>query len=140
MSFANGLLPGRANGRIILSQIFWRKLTVCGWRARSVTAHGTKSECRQLFALIIVPQSVIIDSSGLVALLDPCDQHHRWSRTAVAEMPLPWLTCEAGACEAFFLLTGPEANRLTRILRDGRLQITSPFGGDVQSVLDLMDK
>jgi predicted nucleic acid-binding protein len=87
-----------------------------------------------------VPQSVIIDTSGLVALLDPRDQHHGWSRTAVANLSLPWLICEAIASEAFFLLTGPEAKRLARILRDGRLQITCAFGADMKSILDLMDK
>jgi predicted nucleic acid-binding protein len=87
-----------------------------------------------------VPRSVIIDTSGLVALLDPRDEHHKWSRTAVADLSLPWLTCEAVASEAFFLLTGPEADRLTRILRDERLRITSPLGEDVESVLDLMEK
>ena len=87
-----------------------------------------------------MPQSVIIDTSGLVALLDPRDEHHKWSRTAVANLSLPWLTCEAVASEAFFLLKGPEADRLTRILRDDRLRITCPLGEDVGSVLDLMEK
>jgi predicted nucleic acid-binding protein len=87
-----------------------------------------------------VPQSVIIDTSGLVALLDPRDQHHKWSRSAVADLSLPWLTCEAVATEAFFLLTGVEADRLMRILRDDRLQMTSALVEDVSSVLDLMQK
>lgn len=87
-----------------------------------------------------MPQSVIIDTSGLVALLDPRDEHHKWSRTAVADLSLPWITCEAVASEAFFLLTGREADRLTRILRDDRLRITSPLGENVESVLDLMEK
>ena len=69
-----------------------------------------------------MPQSVIIDSRALVALLDPRDQHHAWSRTAVANLPLPWLTCEAVAVETFFLLARPEAARLVRLLNDGRLR------------------
>jgi predicted nucleic acid-binding protein len=87
-----------------------------------------------------VPQSVIIDTSGLVALLDPRDEHHKWSRTAVADLSLPWLTCEAVASEAFFLLTGAEGDRLARLLRDDRLQVNSALGKDVGSVLNLMNK
>jgi predicted nucleic acid-binding protein len=58
----------------------------------------------------------------------------------VADLSLPWLTCEAVATEAFFLLTGVEADRLMRILRDDRLQMTSALVEDVSSVLDLMQK
>jgi predicted nucleic acid-binding protein len=87
-----------------------------------------------------VPQSVIIDSSGLVALLDPRDQHHIWSRTAVANLPLPWLTCEAVVVEALFLLARPEGARLTRLLRDGRLRVVYGLRDEGKPVLDLMDK
>jgi len=87
-----------------------------------------------------VPQSVIIDSSVLVALLDPRDQHHTWSRTAVADLPLPWLTCEAVVVETFFLLAPPEADRLARLLRDGRLRVVYGLRDEVERVLDLKDK
>ena len=70
-----------------------------------------------------MPQSVITDSSVLVALLDPREQHHAWARAAVAGLPLPWLTCEAAVAEAFFLLGRTEAARLSRLLRDGRLRV-----------------
>ena len=87
-----------------------------------------------------MPQSVIIDSSVLVALLDPRDQHHTWSRTAVADLPLPWLTCEAVVVETFFLLAPPEADRLARLLRDGRLRVVYGLRDEVERVLDLKDK
>jgi predicted nucleic acid-binding protein len=87
-----------------------------------------------------VPRSVIIDSSALVALLDPRDQHHAWSRAVVADLPLPWLTCEAVVVEALFLLARPEAARLCRLLRDGRLRVVSGLRDETGPVLDLMDK
>jgi predicted nucleic acid-binding protein len=87
-----------------------------------------------------VPQSVIIDSSALVALLDPRDQHHTWSRTAVADLPLPWLTCEAVVVETFFLLARPEAVRLARLLSDGRLRVAYGLRDEGKPVFDLMDK
>ncbi len=87
-----------------------------------------------------MPQSVLFDSSALVALLDPREEHHAWSRTAVANLPLPWLTCEAVIVEAFFLLGRVEAARLARLLRDGRLRVVSGLGGELEPVLSLMDK
>lgn len=83
---------------------------------------------------------MIIDSSALVALLDPRDQHHRWARTAVADLPLPWLTCEAVVVETLFLLARPDAERLCRLLRDGRLRVAYGLRDEVQPVLDLKDK
>lgn len=87
-----------------------------------------------------MPQSVIIDSSALVALLDPRDQHHAWSRAAVADLPLPWLTCEAAVVETFFLLARPEAVRLARLLNDGRLRVAYGLRDEGKPVLGLMDK
>ena len=87
-----------------------------------------------------MPQSVIFDSSALVALLDARDEHHVWSRAAVANLPLPWLTCEAVAAETFFLLAQPQATRLSRLLRDGRLRVVCGLHDDCNAVLDLMDK
>ena len=85
-------------------------------------------------------QSVIIDSSALVALLDDRDEHHAWSRQAVANLGLPWQTCEAVAGEAFFLLDRSGAGYLKRLLRDGRLQVTYGLADEPVQVLDLMDK
>jgi predicted nucleic acid-binding protein len=87
-----------------------------------------------------MPQSVIIDSCALVALLDPRDQHHTWSRSAVANLSLPWLTCEGVVVETFFLLARHESVRLSRLLRDGRLRLTYGLRDEGKPVLDLMDK
>lgn len=90
--------------------------------------------------LITVPQSVIIDSSALVALLDPRDQYHAWSRATVAELLLPWVTCEAVVVETLFLLAQPEAVRLGRLLRDGRLRVAYSLRDEIKPAFDLMDK
>jgi uncharacterized protein len=87
-----------------------------------------------------VPPSVIIDSSALVALLDPRDQHHRWARVAVMDLPLPWLTCEAVVVETFFLLARPEAVRLARLLGDGRLRVAYGVRDEGKPVFELMEK
>lgn len=87
-----------------------------------------------------MPQSVIIDSSALVALLDPRDQHHAWSRVAAANLRLPWLTCEAVAVETRFLLARTEAARFCRLLRDGRLRVAYGLRDETKPALDLMDK
>ena len=63
-----------------------------------------------------------------------------WSRAAVADLPLPWLTCEAVAVETFFLLAQPEAARLSRLLRDGRLRVAYGLREECETVLNLMDK
>lgn len=87
-----------------------------------------------------MPQSVIIDSSALVALLDPHEQHHHWAVAVVADLPLPWLTCEAVVVETFFLLARPEAARLARLLGDGRLRVAYGLRDEGKPVFELMDK
>ena len=87
-----------------------------------------------------MPQSVIIDSSALVALLDPRDQHHRWARTAVANLSPPWLTCEAVVVEAFFLLAQAGAARLVLLLGDGRLRVAYGVRDEGKPVFELMAK
>jgi len=59
---------------------------------------------------------------------------------AVANLSLPWLTCEAVVIETLFLLARPEAVRLCRLLRDGRLRVVYSLRDEVAPVLDLMDK
>lgn len=75
-----------------------------------------------------------------MALLDPRDQHHRWARVVVTDLPLPWLTCEAVVVETFFLLARPEAARLVRLLGDGRLRVAYGVRDEGKPVFELMDK
>jgi predicted nucleic acid-binding protein len=87
-----------------------------------------------------VPQSVIFDSSALVALLDARDQNHRWTRSSFVGLPLPWVTCEAVIVEAFFLLGQPQSVHLLRLLRDGRLRVVYGIRDEGKPVFDLMSK
>lgn len=87
-----------------------------------------------------MPQSVITDSSALVALLDSRDQHHWWARAAVANLPLPWFTCEAVVVETLFLLERAAAGHLCRLLKDGRLRVAYGLRDECGPVFDLMDK
>ncbi len=75
-----------------------------------------------------------------MALLDPAEQHHLWARTAVADLAVPWFTCDAVVVESFFLLQQPATNRLARLLRDGRLRIAYGLRDEVAAVLQLMEK
>lgn len=99
-----------------------------------------RPETKSAFQKSSVRQNVIIDSSAIVALLDPREEHHRWARKATAELPLPWVTCEAVIVEAFYLLEELESDRLVRLLKDGRVQISYNLKEDLNKVLDLMSK
>lgn len=58
----------------------------------------------------------------------------------MANLPLPWLTCEAVVVEALYLLDTPEAARLKRLLRDERLRVVYGLHVDTNAAFDLMDK
>ena len=49
-------------------------------------------------------QSVIVDTSALVALIVRDDRYHAWALAQSREWPRPWLTCEAAVSEMFFFL------------------------------------
>jgi uncharacterized protein len=87
-----------------------------------------------------VPRSFIVDSGALAALLDPRDQHHDWARENLSRQPLPWLTCEAALCEAFFLLHPAHALALEQLLRRGHLRLAFNLDRELAEVLDLRAK
>ena len=49
-------------------------------------------------------QTIIIDTSALVALINPNDPHHRWAVEQWSKIYPPVLTCEAVISETCFLL------------------------------------
>jgi predicted nucleic acid-binding protein len=87
-----------------------------------------------------VPKSCIVDSSALVALLDPREQDHRWARESLLRQPAPWLTCEAVVSEAFFLLHELHARALDKLLRQRHLRLGLNLEDEMLSVLDLRSK
>jgi predicted nucleic acid-binding protein len=87
-----------------------------------------------------VPKSYIADSSALVALLSRADQHHGWMAAQAGNFPWPWLTCEAPLTEAFHLLGHHGAPRLKDLLRLGAVVLSFELAGNLEPVLELMDK
>jgi len=49
-------------------------------------------------------QTIIIDTSALVALINPNDPHHQWAVEQWSKTYPPVLTCEAVISETCFLL------------------------------------
>lgn len=87
-----------------------------------------------------MPQNLIVDGSALVALLSRDDQHHRWITAQAGTLPWPWLTCEVVLAETFYLVGRRGVPILKELLRGEVLTITFDLGGQLESVLDLMDK
>ena len=87
-----------------------------------------------------MPKSCIADSGALVALLDPREEHHDWSRETFSRQPLPWVTCESVISEALYLLHAPHANALDELLRAGHLRLTFNLTEELIHVLDLRAK
>jgi uncharacterized protein len=85
-------------------------------------------------------KSVLVDTSFLVALLNRRDADHRWASARVADLPLPWRSCDAVLSEAFFLLSGPSAPKLAEFLRRGAVVPAFDLLGNIDRVLALMEK
>ena len=85
-------------------------------------------------------RSCIVDSSALVALLDPREEHYRWARETFSRQPEPWFTCDAVVSEAFFLLQGPSTRALDQLLRHGHLRLAFNLSNELPEVLDLRTK
>jgi uncharacterized protein len=90
-------------------------------------------------------RTVLADTSALVALFDPQDEHHRWARqlTGSDTLPSPWRTCEAVLSEACFLLErahAPGGRLLRDALRAGTVRLAFDLDADLAAVLDLMEK
>lgn len=49
-------------------------------------------------------QSILIDTSVLIALLSRSDRYHEWALSTVSQLQKPFLTCEAVITETCFLL------------------------------------
>jgi predicted nucleic acid-binding protein len=87
-----------------------------------------------------VPGSCLVDSSALVALLDPRERHHSWARETLLRQPTPWLTCDSVLSEAFYLLRQPHAAALDQLLRRGHLALALDLRDELKAVLDLRAK
>jgi predicted nucleic acid-binding protein len=87
-----------------------------------------------------VAKNCIVDSSALVALLDPHEEHHAWAVETLAHQPLPWLTCESALSETLFILHPAHGQGVEKLLRAGHLRLALHLTDDLVPVLDLRAK
>jgi predicted nucleic acid-binding protein len=80
---------------------------------------------------------IIVDSGPLVGFLDKWDQWHDWTVARFAELPGPFLTCEAVLSEACFLLN-EQRDQLLEMVDMGGLEIAPLFREHATRVRDLM--
>lgn len=85
---------------------------------------------------------VLVDTGPLVASLRLRDRHHGWTRTQLASLRGPLLTCEAVLSEAFFLLqTVPRGHdSLAALIDRGVLEVRFDFQDERDATLRLLRK
>ncbi len=85
---------------------------------------------------------VLVDTGPLVASLRLRDRHHGWTRTQLASLRGPLLTCEAVLSEAFFLLqTVPKGHdSLAALIDRGVLEVRFDFQDERDATLRLLRK
>ncbi len=85
---------------------------------------------------------VLADTGPLVASLRLRDRHHDWTRTQLASLRGPLLTCEAVLSEAFFLLqTVPKGHdSLAALIDRGVLEVRFDFQDERDATLRLLRK
>ena len=84
--------------------------------------------------------SVLVDASFIVALFNRRDSNHRWATAQSANHARPWHTCEAALSEAFYLLGLRGAPALRTLLRRGSLRLAFDLDGQLDPVLQLIEK
>ena len=84
--------------------------------------------------------SVLADTSFLISLVSRRDAHHQWAAVQTAELPPPWLTCEAVISEAFHLLDARGAPALRAMLLRRSLRPAFSLAEHLPAVLKLMEK
>jgi uncharacterized protein len=85
-------------------------------------------------------ESVLADSSFLIALLNRRDADHAWATVQAERHALPWLTCDAVLSETFFLLQRDGASKLAEVITRGAVKSTFQFTESANEVLNLMKK
>lgn len=84
--------------------------------------------------------SVLVDASFVVALFNRRDTHHQWAAVQAGNHPRPWHTCEAALSEASYLVGARGAPWLRTFLRRGSLRLAFDLDGQLDPVLELMEK
>ena len=84
--------------------------------------------------------SVLADTSFLISLVSRRDAYHPWAALQTAELPPPWLTCEAVISEAFHLLGARGGPALRAMLLRRSLRPAFNLAEHLPAVLKLMEK
>ncbi len=84
--------------------------------------------------------NVLADSSFVIALLSRRDLHHEWAVLQSAELPPPWITCEAALTEIFHVLGAPGSRALHAILQRRALVLGFKLADHLEPVLKLLHK
>jgi len=90
----------------------------------------------------VANQLTLADTGIIVGMVDNSDQWHKWVTEQVANLPAPYLTCEAVITEACYLLRDVPngVKNVFALLKSGALRIAFDLSGEVETVGALMDK
>lgn len=85
---------------------------------------------------------VIADTGIIVGLINEKDQWHKWTPLQAANLPVPYLTCEAVITESCFLLQGVSEGeqKVLQMIERGVLQVAFSLSKEFASVKALMKK
>ncbi len=85
---------------------------------------------------------IIADAATIVALIDKRDGFHQWTASQAANLPLPFLTCEAVISESCYLLRNIYQGEKTVLtyLKKGILQIDFSLSNEIEAIENLMQK
>jgi len=85
---------------------------------------------------------IIADAATIVALIDKRDSFHQWASTQVANLPIPFFTCEAVISESCYLLHNIHQGEKTVLtyLKKGILRIDFSLSNEIEAVENLMQK
>jgi predicted nucleic acid-binding protein len=86
-----------------------------------------------------MPESTLVDTGPIVALLIAEDEHNAWAQRVWGELEAPLLTCEAVLSEAQFLVTrfGGNARSVLEFVKRGALRIAFDVEKEVNSLSEL---
>jgi uncharacterized protein len=85
-------------------------------------------------------KTVIADTSFLISWLVDRDYYHEWAISQLRSFPPPWVTCDPVLAETFYMLASDGAPALTALLRRTGLRLAFDLRGNLEVVLDLMEK
>ncbi|MCI0685520.1 MAG: PIN domain-containing protein [Gemmataceae bacterium] len=88
------------------------------------------------------PRRIVVDSGPIIALFDAGDAHHRRALDFVRRVRAPLLSTMAVVTEAMYVLDEslPAQRNLLSWMLAGGLTLVEPGAGDLERVIQLMEK